>query len=217
MGGSRKAPCPADPRDPVPGWRTDWHCGAPNRTARTVQKGEGSAWFGGHFLAERASTQKDRAGAPSLNPFVTGMADGTAVVARLKVDPVPLEAFPALVATGILDGSDGRLSSDDPGDRRVRTHREFHAIRLDRAPRRGIAATAAIAHDRPETGVAPSTHTREVVVPDWSSRRSTQAGDLTAAATRAPAGAGDRLPLSVGATPLALPNSTPSSAMPSPP
>ncbi len=66
-------------------------------------RGEEGAWFGGQFLDGRASTLADQAGGPPLNPIEMGMPDKAAVVARLKEDPVYLEAFPALFGAGIFD------------------------------------------------------------------------------------------------------------------
>ncbi|WP_233489155.1 cytochrome-c peroxidase [Rhodovulum sp. 12E13] len=66
-------------------------------------RGADGEWVGGQFLDGRAATLEKQAGGPPLNPVEMGMADEAAVVARLREDPVYVEAFPALYGDGVLD------------------------------------------------------------------------------------------------------------------
>ncbi len=60
-------------------------------------------WVGGQFHDGRAETLEDQAAGPPLNPVEMGMKDEAVVVARLKENPVYVDAFPALFDDGVLE------------------------------------------------------------------------------------------------------------------
>ena len=64
------------------------------------------AWRGGQFLDGRAATLEDQAGGPPLNPAEMGMADASAVAARLQEKPAYRQAFPALFGADVFDDAE---------------------------------------------------------------------------------------------------------------
>ncbi|WP_136441486.1 cytochrome-c peroxidase [Pacificoceanicola onchidii] len=66
------------------------------------QNAEGE-WIGGQFLDGRAANLVEQAGGPPLNPAEMGMQDESAVVARLKENPVYMASFAGLYGADIWD------------------------------------------------------------------------------------------------------------------
>ncbi|MEO1678238.1 MAG: cytochrome c peroxidase [Pseudomonadota bacterium] len=63
-------------------------------------------WVGGQFRDGRAAKLEDQAAGPPLAAGEMGMADEAAIVARLREDPIYLEAFPALFRPDVLDDAE---------------------------------------------------------------------------------------------------------------
>ncbi|WP_425098387.1 cytochrome-c peroxidase [Tropicibacter sp. S64] len=64
---------------------------------------EDGEWIGGQFLDGRAAGLAEQAAGPFLNPIEMGMADESAVVARLRDDPAYAAAFPALYGAAVWE------------------------------------------------------------------------------------------------------------------
>ncbi|MFO1127491.1 MAG: cytochrome c peroxidase [Rhodospirillales bacterium] len=72
------------------------------RFSPKFHRNDKGVYVGGLFLDGRAATLEDQAGQPPLNPLEMGMADKAAVVARLKENPIYVEALTRLYGDGAL-------------------------------------------------------------------------------------------------------------------
>ena len=76
------------------------------RFSPRFHRNEKGVYVGGLFLDGRAATLEDQAGGPPLNPLEMGMPDKASVVARLKENPLYVEAFTRLYGEGALADAD---------------------------------------------------------------------------------------------------------------